>query len=115
MLFAFICFDRADSAEERQRSRAEHIVYMGNVLKETVFGGPLLHEKSGRTIGSIFAIEFDDRAAAEAFIAQEPYTRDGVFETVDIYPWRQMVPELYEGALADELEKQNKLAAQDQG
>ena len=111
MLFAFICFDRPGKADLRQRIRAEHIEYMIAVKERTVFGGPLQDESGEVTIGSIFAIDFEDRAAADAFIAAEPYTRDGLFEPPQIYPWKQMVPEIVEGNLQRELERQQAMAA----
>ena len=109
MLFAFICFDKPGMAGLRQEIRAEHIEYMIRVKDRTVFGGPLQDDSGDVTIGSIFAIDFSDRSAAEAFIADEPYTRSGVFETPRIFPWKQMVPETEEGSLLKELERQKAL------
>lgn len=75
MMFAFICFDNPGEADLRQRIRAEHIEYMIAVKDRTAFGGPLLAEDGETSIGSIFAIDFKNRAKAEAFIAEEPYTK----------------------------------------
>ncbi len=111
MLFAFICFDKPGKAELRQRIRAEHIEYMMAALDRTAFGGPLQDDDGETTIGSIFAIDFTDRAAAEAFIADEPYTKYGLFEPPQIYPWVQMAPELEPGSLQRELERQRSMAA----
>jgi uncharacterized protein len=36
----------------------------------------------------LLIIEADDRVAAEAFAAGDPYRREGVFERVEIRPWR---------------------------
>jgi len=110
MLFTFICLDKANSADLRMRIRAEHIEYMIAVKDKTVFGGPLLSDDSEVSVGSIFAIDFADRAAAENFIKAEPYSREGLFEKVMIYPWRQMVPEVEEGFLLKELDRQRQLA-----
>jgi uncharacterized protein len=111
MLFAFICFDQPGKADLRQRIRAEHIEYMMAVKDRTVFGGPLQDETGDITIGSVFAIDFVDRLAADAFIIDEPYTKNGVFSKPQIYPWKQMVPETEEGSLQRELERQQKLAS----
>jgi uncharacterized protein len=111
MLFAFICFDQPGKALLRQEIRAEHIEYMIAVKSRTVFGGPLQDESGETTVGSIFAIDFFDRAAADAFIAEEPYTKSGVFSPPQIYPWKQMVPELEEGSLQRELKRQKAMAS----
>lgn len=105
MLFAFIVIDRPDSAELRDRLRADHIEYMLRVKDRTVFGGPLL-DGDGKTLGSILAADFKSRDAAEAFIAEEPYTKGGLFESVVIRRWKAMVPEPHEGFLQEELERQ---------
>jgi uncharacterized protein YciI len=39
-------------------------------------------------IGSMLIIEAADQAAAEAFAADDPFSREGVFERVEIRPWR---------------------------
>jgi hypothetical protein len=49
-------------------------------------------------------IEFASRAEAEAFSAEEPYNKGGLFESVVIQRWRQMVPEIEAGFLLKELE-----------
>jgi hypothetical protein len=113
MLFAFICFDKPGKADLRQRIRAEHIEYMMAALDRTAFGGPLQDDDGETSIGSIFAIDFDDRASAEAFIAEEPYTRYGLFEPPRIYPWVQMAPEPEPGSLQRELERQREMATAD--
>jgi uncharacterized protein YciI len=37
--------------------------------------------------GSLFIIEAEDMAAAEAFVADDPYSQAGLFETVVIRPF----------------------------
>ena len=34
-------------------------------------------------------IDVDDRAAAEAFIAEDPFTKAGLFESVTVTRWRK--------------------------
>ena len=52
---------------------------------------------------------------AEVFIANEPYTKGCLFESVTIHRWRQMVPEPEEGFLLKELERQRNLANESLG
>ncbi len=110
-IFVFTCRDKPGSAALRQRIRVVHIEYMIAALDSTVFGGPLRDDADTQTLGSIFALRLPDRAAAEAFIRDEPYNKAGLFESVQIELWRQMAPERYEGALMDELEKERRLSA----
>jgi uncharacterized protein YciI len=45
--------------------------------------------------GSLFIIEAEDIAAAEAFVADDPYNQAGLFETVVIRPfhWEVGLPD----------------------
>jgi uncharacterized protein YciI len=56
-------------------------------------GGPFLDEK-GDMAGSLIIIEAADTAAAEAFSLNDPYRKAGLFERVDIRPWRATFGEL---------------------
>ena len=37
-------------------------------------------------------VRADNRAAAEAFVADDPYAKAGLFESVTIRPWRKVYP-----------------------
>ncbi|EBU8132008.1 hypothetical protein DLM20_24945, partial [Salmonella enterica subsp. enterica serovar Java] len=50
------------------------------------FAGPFLDEV-GKPNGSLVVIDVADRSAAEAFAANDPYARAGLFESVEIKPW----------------------------
>ena len=108
MLFAFICLDKPDSEGIRSRLRPTHIEYMLRILDRTAFGGPLQDNDGQTSRGSIFAAEFASRAEAEAFIANEPYNRGGLFESVSVRRWKQMAPEPKEGFLLAELERERR-------
>jgi hypothetical protein len=42
-------------------------------------------------IGSLLIIEAEDRAAAEALVAGDPFRTEGVFERVEVRPWRAVL------------------------
>ena len=56
-------------------------------------------------IGSIFIFNVPDRAALDAYMAGDPYFDPGIFETVEIYESRWMVPEREPGFLRAEAER----------
>jgi uncharacterized protein YciI len=41
-------------------------------------------DENGDMIGSMLALEAEDRAGAEAFAANDPYAKAGLFDTVEI-------------------------------
>jgi uncharacterized protein YciI len=88
MLFALICRDKPGALEIRKANREAHLAYArehGGV----VFGGPMLDE-DGAMIGSLLALEAEDRAGAEAFAANDPYARAGLFQSVEITGFRKV-------------------------
>jgi uncharacterized protein YciI len=87
----------------RRRQRAAHLSYISGRQDLIVYAGPLLDD--GRMIGSLFVFDVADRAALDAHLADDPYFREGVFESVEIWESRWMVPEREEGFLAAEAER----------
>jgi hypothetical protein len=87
MLFVITAFDRPGALERRLQVRPAHLAYLAGQTGRIKVGGPLLGDDD-QPIGSLLIIEADDRAAAEAFAAADPYRTEGVFERVEVRPWR---------------------------
>lgn len=90
MLFVITAFDRPGALELRLKVRPAHLSYLEDRATQVRIGGPLLNEND-QPMGSLLIIEAADRAAAEAFAAGDPYRQEGVFEKVEIRPWRAAV------------------------
>lgn len=103
MAYVVLCLDKADSLPLRRRLRATHLRYMIRHRGRILNGGPLLDE-AGSPVGSVMALAYDEKREVEAFLADEPYTKGGLFETVVVRRWRQMVPEPVPNALEMELD-----------
>jgi len=84
--FVLICIDKPNSLALRMANREAHLAYAGG-LGVVRLGGPFLDE-NGDMAGSLIVLEVEDRAAAEAFAAGDPYGKAGLFERVEIRPWR---------------------------
>ena len=89
MLFAIICRDKPGAEPVRKANRDAHLAY----LKESpvVMAGPFVSDDGATMIGSLIVLEFDDRAAAEKWAANDPYANADLFESVDIVPWRKVI------------------------
>jgi uncharacterized protein len=87
MLFVITAFDRPGALELRLQVRPAHLDYLKGKAAQIKVGGALLNDND-QPMGSLLIIEADDRAAAEAFAAGDPYRGEGVFERVEIRPWR---------------------------
>jgi uncharacterized protein YciI len=86
-LFTFTCLDKPDSLEVRMGAREAHLAYVRAQGGAVKLGGPFL-DAEGRMCGSLLIVEAADLAAAEAFGAADPYVQAGLFESVEIRPFR---------------------------
>lgn len=85
-LYVLHCIDRPGSAGARATHRDAHLAHVrGSGV--TKLAGPMLDE-AGQIVGSLVIVEADDMAAAREFSAGDPYSKAGVFERVDIRPFR---------------------------
>lgn len=92
MLFVIVCIDREGHEHVRMENRAAHLAFL-NTYKDHLFAaGPLQTDDGGQMTGSVLIMEFPDRAAAEAFAAEDPYKDAGLFESVVIRRWKKVLP-----------------------
>ncbi len=84
--FVLTCIDKPDSLALRMATREAHFAYARGqgVVR---LGGPFL-DPAGDMAGSLIIIEAEDLAAAQAFSDNDPYKLAGLFERVEIRPWR---------------------------
>lgn len=92
MLFFIHCIDKPGSAEIRAANRSDHLAHLGSLGDRVFCAGPTLTEDGSGMTGSVLIIEFEDKAAAERFCADDPYAKAGLFEQVTIRPWRRVLP-----------------------
>jgi hypothetical protein len=93
MLFVFRLLDKPDSAALRDRVRAEHKAYLGAVAERIAFAGPLTHDDGVTMIGSLLAIDFASRAAAHAWLADEPFTLAGLYAGAEVHAFVNLWPQ----------------------
>lgn len=93
MIFAFHLIDRPNAGELRLRVRPEHKAYLAAVAGRIAFAGPLTEDDGQTMIGSLLVIDFDNRAAAEQWAAEEPFTKAGVYQTMSILPFTNLWPQ----------------------
>jgi uncharacterized protein YciI len=93
MIYTFILMDKPGAAELRQRVRPEHKAYLGAMAERIAFAGPLTSDDGQTMVGSLLAIDFDSRAAAEAWLAGEPFTRAGLYASVSVQAFVNLWPQ----------------------
>lgn len=89
MLIALIARDKPGALQTRTDNREEHLAY----IKETGVvsqAGPLL-EDGGDMCGSLVILDVEDMAAAEHWAENDPYAKAGLFESVELIPWKKVI------------------------
>lgn len=110
MAFHLFCMDDPGKPGLRERIRARHLEYMIAHRERILFGGPLKADDGVMSVGSAFALDYETRAEVDAFLADEPYSQAGLFESVVVRRIAMMVPEKQRGFLEEELERERDRA-----
>ena len=92
MHFAIYCKDKPDHLDVRMAARPDHGAYLDQHADKIVAAGPMLSDDGDGMVGSVLLMEFADRAEAEAWAGNDPYAKAGLFESVEITPWRKVRP-----------------------
>jgi uncharacterized protein YciI len=84
LMARFLVQTTFSSAEKRMAHRAEHRVYLNQLVAEgkLLMAGPFADETGG-----IIIFEAVDQAEVESMMAADPFTINGVFATTEIKPW----------------------------
>lgn len=89
MLVALIARDNDGALQTRLDNRAAHLAYIEETGVVTQ-AGPLLDEADGM-IGSLVILDVDDLAAAKDWAANDPYAKAGLFQGVELIPWKKVI------------------------
>lgn len=91
MLFVAICLDKPDHVDLRLSTRNAHLAFLAENASRVKLGGAFLDSAGEKPIGSMLIIDAEDEAAARALLENDPYERAGLFEKVELRPWRRAV------------------------
>ena len=92
MAFVLYCVDKAGHGHVRAENRPDHLDYLNSHLDRILLAGPLTSDDGATVIGSLIVVSDDERAAAEAFAAGDPYAQAGLFESVTVTAYRRVLP-----------------------
>lgn len=98
MLFVIHGLDKPQSPL-RDQLIDQHRSYLAKSPVTIVSSGPLLSDTGGQMIGSLVIVDCADRDEVDALMADEPFNRAGLYESLHINRWQQRV-----GSFAGEAE-----------
>lgn len=91
MLYVIHCFDKKDSLQVRMDNRPAHLEYINGFTDKLFAAGPTLDSDENMN-GSVVILDLESQEEAEAFAANDPYAKAGLFELVSIQPWKKVLP-----------------------
>ena len=69
--------------EKRMAVRPQHLEGIKELGSHVVCAGGMLDDE-GRPKGSVLVMDFEDRAALDDYISNEPYVREGVWANISV-------------------------------
>jgi uncharacterized protein len=90
MLFVIIGHDGPNGTALRPTVRPRHLSYVRPVAESgrMLIGGPFTDGS-----GSLIIVDMESEAEVREFASNDPYVREGVFERVEVKPFRKVLPE----------------------
>ena len=89
MQFVALCTDKPNGLAIRMQHRPEHLAWLDANKTRVLLAGPYLTADGQTMTGSMLVIEAADEADAKAFLATDPFARNGLFSGVEVKPWRR--------------------------
>ena len=83
MQFVVIAYDGEGMRERRMAVRPRHLEGMAALGSHVICAGGLLEEE-GKMKGSVLIMEFENRDELEAYLANEPYVQEHVWEKIEV-------------------------------
>lgn len=91
MPYMAYCLDKAGALEIRMANRPKHVEYLTSYNDKLLFAGPLLDHKDAM-IGSLLVLDVADRAEMDKFLANDPYAKAGLFQSVSVHGVKKAFP-----------------------
>lgn len=89
MLFMILAHDKADSLDIRMNNRPAHLEYLKGAGARIKLAGPILSPGADpKPVGSMIVIDAASEGAVRLFAENDPYASAGLFEKVEIKPWK---------------------------
>lgn len=93
--FVMIGWDGPEGAVQRDWFREQHIAHVHELAREgrIVFAGPIRDDANERSIGVVIILEAGSLEEVRQLIDGDPYVAGGVFKSVTLNPFKQVIPD----------------------
>jgi hypothetical protein len=90
MPYVIITRDKPNSIDLRTKTREEHLKYIEPFAPRVLAGGGFLTENDTLAGGGMIVLDVENRSEVEAFVQNDPYTKVGLFQDVEIKRWKKV-------------------------
>lgn len=91
MHFLVKAYDGEGMLEKRLMVRPRHLEGMARLGEHVICAGGLL-DTSGKMKGSVLVLDFADRSELDAYLADEPYVQEQVWEKIEVERMNVVIP-----------------------
>ncbi len=96
-LFCVIATDAPGTLQQRLDLRPQHLERLNalNAQGKLVLAGPCPVNPANPAegvLGSLLVLDFEDRAALDAWLSEEPFVLHGVYASVEVRPFLKALP-----------------------
>ncbi len=91
-MYVVHCQDKPGAQQIRLDNRAAHLDFLKANLAHVVMAGPVQTEDRTGMVGSVLVLDFADRAGLDAFLAEDPYGKAGLFAAITVLPYKKVLP-----------------------
>ena len=89
MPYVIITQDKPNHLHLRNELRGVHLQYLDQNVDKLLAAGGLVDDDGEGGYGGVIIVDTDDRAEAEAFIQNDPFTKGGLFAGITVVRWRK--------------------------
>jgi len=84
-------YDKPEHQSLRQRIRPVHLEYLEMNKNKLLASGAKLDDEGQNACGCIYIPDTESRSDAEAFIAEDPFTKAKLFQRIETTRWRKAI------------------------
>jgi len=92
-LFLVICRDKPGALDLRMANRPAHLEWAEQHADTLAMAGPIFADDGETFAGSVFVKHAASKTEVEAWSATDPYVKAGLFDSVEIRPFRWVLGE----------------------
>ncbi len=89
MPYAIMTRDKPNCLDLRMKTRDVHLDYLDANKHRLLAAGGITDDTGEGGYGGVIIVDTEDRAEAEAFIQNDPFTKAGLFESISVVRWRK--------------------------